>query len=226
MKIKAVIFDVFGTLIKVKKGNSARITMNRITAESGATIDESEFLGEWRSYYASHTVDGSAFMTEREIFTSRIRMFYERYGVARNAEKDTAEMLAAAFERNIYDDVLPVLSILRGSVQILLGSNTDNDVLQAVMRRNGLQADKVYTSEDLHCYKPNKKFFQHILNDNHLHPDEVLFVGDNPRDDVLGPKQLGIRTVLISRNGNNGQHGQDHTIGSLSELIGIITETR
>ena len=226
MQIKAIIFDVFGTLIQVIKGNSAQMTMNRITAESGAVIDEAEFLREWRGYYASHTADGCDFMTEREIFTSRIRMFYERYAVTRSAEEDTAEMLSAAFERNIYDDVLPALEVLKDKVQILLGSNTDNDALQAVMRRNGLQADRVYTSEDLRCYKPDRKFFQHILNDNALQPDEVLFVGDNPRDDILGPKQLGIRTALIDRNGDNGQHGQNYTIRSLNELIEIITETR
>ncbi len=226
MQIKAIIFDVFGTLIQVIKGNSAQITMNRITAECGAIIDEDEFLREWRGYYASHTADGCNFMTEREIFTSRIRMFYERYGISRSAEEDTAEMLSGAFERDIYEDVLPALGVLKAKVQILLGSNTDNDVLQAVMFRNSLSADKVYTSEDLHCYKPDRKFFQHILNDNALQPDEVLFVGDNPRDDILGPKLLGIRTALIDRNGDSGQHGQNYTIRSLNELIDIITETR
>ncbi len=226
MKIKAVIFDVFGTLIKVEKGNSARVTMNRLTAESGAVIDESKFLREWREYYASHTADGCKFMTEREIFTARIRMFYDRYGITRCAEEDTAEMLSAAFERDIYKDVLPALEALKSKVRILLGSNTDNDVLQAVIHKNGLRADRVYTSEDLKCYKPDKKFFQHILNDNSLLPDEVLFVGDNPRDDVQGPKRLGISTVLIDRSGSGDKYGQDYTISSMSELIDIISETR
>lgn len=222
MAIKAVIFDVFGTLIKVEKGNSAKVTMDRITAACGTEINETEFLAEWRSYYASHTADGSDFMTECEIFTSRIRMFYERYSVKRNAAEDTAALLSAAYERKAYEDVQSTFSALRGSFRLILGSNTDNDILNYVAEKNALRADIIYTSEDLRCYKPCRRFFESILEAESLRPDQVIFVGDSPRDDIIGPKQLGIRTVLIDRTGSCGNYGQDHTIAELTELINIV----
>lgn len=218
--MKAIIFDVFGTLIKVEKGNSARTVISHIAA-SGVDVDEKSFLTEWRSYYAARTAPECNFMTEREIFTARIKMFYERYGVSRNAQEDCDAMLSAAFSRTAYDDVIATLNELKKSCSIILGSNTDNDVLNAVLKTNMIPADKIYTSENLRCYKPNPRFFRMILKDCALTADEAMFVGDNPRDDISGPKALGIKTVLIDRSGNGELHGQDHTIASMHELISI-----
>lgn len=226
MAIKAIIFDVFGTLIRVEKGNSARVTMNRITAACGAEINEAEFLAEWRSYYADHTAEGCGFMTECRLFTSRIRMFYERYGVERNAAEDAAALLSAAYERKAYEDVQPAFSALRGKYRLILGSNTDNDILNYVAAANALCADSIYTSEDLRCYKPSRRFFERILEAEALRHDEVIFVGDNPRDDIAGPKQLGIRTVLIDREKSEKQYGQDYTITEMTELINIVDSLR
>lgn len=218
--MKAIIFDVFGTLIKVEKGNSAKTVLSHI-AECGVDVDEKTFLTEWRSFYAARTAPECGFMTEREIFTARIKMFYERYGVCRNAQDDCDALLAAAFSREVYDDVIPTLNELKKSRLVILGSNTDNDVLNAVLRANVITADRIYTSEDLRCYKPDPRFFNSILKDSALSADEVLFVGDNPRDDISGPRALGIKTVLIDRSGSGALHGQDHTITSMRELIAI-----
>lgn len=221
--MKAIIFDVFGTLIQVVRANSARVIISNIR-ESGAEVDEEQFISEWRSYYALHTTPECGFMTEREIFTTRIQMFYDRYGVDRNAQADNDALLAAAFHRTAYDDVVPALNALKKRFKILIGSNTDNDILEAVMKKNGITADDIYTSESLRCYKPDPRFFSRILDANCLQPQDVIFVGDNPRDDISGPKQLGIKTVLIDRNGGTKDFGQDYTISDLNELIHILSE--
>ncbi len=220
--MKALIFDVFGTLVEVKKGNSAETILSHIIS-SGYEPDKQAFHSEWRTYYTQHTADGCDFMTEREIFISRIQMFYNRYDVNRNAQTDADELLTRALERKLYKDVLPALSQLRKKYRILLGSNTDNDVLDAVMKRNCLTADGVYTSETLRCYKPAPCFFRAILEANGLTTDDVLFIGDNPRDDIEGPRQLGIKTVLIDRNGKRGLFGQTYTISDLNELTKILS---
>ena len=78
--MKAIIFDAFGTLFKVTAGGSARTIMKNIAA-CGEIVDEKQFLEEWKSYYKNHTSDSCEFMTERDIFISRIQMFYDRYRV-------------------------------------------------------------------------------------------------------------------------------------------------
>lgn len=65
------------------------------------------------------------------------------------------------------------------------------------MHKNNISVDKVYTSENLKCYKPNPMFFKKIPEDNGLSPQEVLFIGDSVNDDILGLKVLGIKQYLL-----------------------------
>ena len=217
--MKALIFDAFGTLFKVTTGGSAKTIIKYIEDATGVTVDEKEFLREWKDYYKKHTGSACEFMTERDIFISRIQMFYHRYHVQRNAEHDADSLLATAFQREAYPEAKTVLHELMKDHSIFIGSNTDNDVLESVMEKNNITVHKVYTSENLKCYKPSSQFFTQILADNGLSANEVLFVGDSITDDIKGPKAIGMKTVWIDRNGVGGDFGQDYTISDLNELI-------
>ena len=219
--MRAIIFDAFGTLFKVTSGGSAKTIMKNIT-DCGILLDEKAFLEEWKSYYKKHTSDDYNFMTERDIFISRIQMFYDRYHVKRNAENDADSLLAAAFAREAYPETKDVLHDLMENYLVFIGSNTDNDVLECVMQNNNVTVHKVYTSENLKCYKPSGHFFTQILDDSALSANEVLFVGDSVTDDIMGPKAIGIKTVWIDRDGVGGDFGQDYTITNLNELINGI----
>lgn len=219
--MRAIIFDAFGTLFKVTSGGSAKIIMKNIT-DCGIVLDEKAFLEEWKSYYKKHTSDDYNFMTERDIFISRIQMFYDRYHIKRNAENDADSLLATAFAREAYPETKDVLHDLMENYLVFIGSNTDNDVLECVMQNNNVTVHKVYTSENLKCYKPSGHFFTQILDDSALSANEVLFIGDSVTDDIMGPKAIGIKTVWIDRDGVGGDFGQDYTITNLNELINGI----
>ena len=216
--MKAIIFDAFGTLFKVTSGGSAKTIIKNITA-CGITVDETAFLEEWKAYYKKCTTGNREFMTERDIFISRIQMFYDRYGVSRSAENDADFLLTDAFEREAYPETRTVINELKKNYQVFIGSNTDNDVLESVMRKNNITVQKVYTSENLKCYKPNPQFFINILEDNGLPPQEVLFVGDSVTDDILGPKAIGIKTVWVDRYGSGGDFGQDYMVTDLNGIV-------
>ena len=216
--MKAVIFDAFGTLFKVTSGGSAQAIIKNIT-DCEIFVDEKAFHAEWKSYYKTHTSCDCEFMTERDIFIARIQMFYDRYHVNRNAENDADSLLAEAFERKAYPEIKTVLKQLMKNYPVFIGSNTDNDVLESVMEKNNITVHKVYTSENLKCYKPSSQFFTQILADNDLSANEVLFVGDSITDDILGPKAIGMKTAWIDRNNVGGDFGQDYTISDLNELI-------
>ena len=218
--MRVIIFDAFGTLFKVTSGGSAKTIIKNI-ADCGISVDEKTFLEEWKSFYKNHTLGNCAFMTERDIFIARIQMFYDRYKVTRNAENDADSLLAVAFEREAYPETKTVLNELMKNHLVFIGSNTDNDVLESVMRKNNITVHKVYTSENLKCYKPDSQFFTQILDDNRLSAHDVLFVGDSVTDDILGPKALGIKTVWIDRKGIGGNFGQDYTITDLNQLLNM-----
>ena len=216
--MKAIIFDAFGTLFRVTSGGSAKTIIKNI-ADYGIIVDEKAFLEEWKSYYKTHTSNDCEFMTERNIFIARIQMFYDRYHINRSAENDADSLLSEAFRREAYPEIKTVLNELMKEYQVFIGSNTDNDVLESVMAKNDIAVQKVYTSENLKCYKPSSQFFTQILADNGFSANEVLFVGDSITDDIMGPKAIGMKTIWIDRNRIGGDFGQDHTIADLNELL-------
>jgi len=48
--------------------------------------------------------------------------------------------------------------------------------------------------------KPHPELFKQLLDGLALEPHEVLFVGDTPREDVLGAKRAGIPVAWIDKN--------------------------
>ncbi|MDE5859702.1 MAG: HAD family hydrolase [Oscillospiraceae bacterium] len=90
------------------------------------------------------------------------------------------------------------------------------------MTRNNINVDKIYTSENLKCYKPKPNFFRQILADSGLSPQEVLFVGDSLRDDIIGSRSAGIKSVLVCRSGVPENAGQVHTITDLSGIFEVL----
>ena len=56
----------------------------------------------------------------------------------------------------------------------------------------------VLISADVAMRKPNPAIFRHLLGLMNLEPDEVLFVGDTPGEDVLGAQRTGIPIAWLS----------------------------
>ncbi len=81
---------------------------------------------------------------------------------------------------------------------------------------------RVYTS-DLPHTKPHPEAFRAVLAELAVEPEEAVFVGDRPVDDISGAKALGMRAVLIPNSDVPGHPVvPDARIGSLSELLPII----
>ena len=222
MNIKAIIFDAFGTLFDVSTGGSAKKTIISNIRSCGKSVDEEKFAEEWKAFYIANTSENSVFRTERDIFASRIEMFYSRYGIDRNASADSDLIIRRAYERKAFPEVREVIESLRKKYKVFIASNTDNDVINEVMTGNNINVDKVYTSENLKCYKPNPNFFRHILDDSGFAPQEVLFVGDSVRDDIIGPRSAGIKSVLVCRSGVPENAGQYCNVKDLNGLFNVI----
>ncbi|MCH5324270.1 MAG: HAD family hydrolase [Eubacterium sp.] len=216
--IKAILFDVYGTLISTGSGSVNAV--RRILEINGSDIDPAAFYAEWKKLHKQNMV--RTFQPEWEIFADDLRELYERHNIAGDYRQNVAIMLDSLYDRAAFPEVKDVLDSLRGRYELIIASNTDTEPLMQNLTLNGLEFDKIFTSEQLWCYKPDVRFYQKILNTTGYTADEVIFVGDSPDDDVAGPKQLGIKTVLIDRKSKNTDFGQDYTITDLNGLKEIL----
>ncbi len=60
-----------------------------------------------------------------------------------------------------------------------------------------------------------------------LPPDEILYVGDNPIPDVLGPKRAGMPTVWLNRTGARRSRkipAPEYRLRSLAELVSLLVK--
>jgi HAD superfamily hydrolase (TIGR01549 family) len=87
------------------------------------------------------------------------------------------------------------------------------------------QFEAVIISAEVGLRKPNGRIYRRMLEMLTLNASDVLFVGDTPREDILGPQQVGMRTAWIS-NGRpavpEGIPPPHFTISDLSQLPHIL----
>ncbi len=53
--------------------------------------------------------------------------------------------------------------------------------------------------------KPQPRIFEIAIEEAGVPPDQILYVGDNPEDDIKGANNMGIDAVLINRPGRKPQ---------------------
>jgi putative hydrolase of the HAD superfamily len=102
---------------------------------------------------------------------------------------------------SLYDDALPVLDELRRrGVKIGLISNGQRD-LDEFATHHVLDVDAVIGSKAHGRVKPHASIFVAALEALDVAPEETVMVGDSYEDDIEGARALGIRAILLDRDG-------------------------
>jgi putative hydrolase of the HAD superfamily len=106
---------------------------------------------------------------------------------------------SAHFE--LYDDALPVLELLQArGLKVGLLSNSSRD-LHEFVAHHSLRADAVLTSHAHGKTKPHESIFRAMLELLDVAAGEAVMVGDTIDDDVEGARAIGMRAVLLDREG-------------------------
>jgi putative hydrolase of the HAD superfamily len=86
--------------------------------------------------------------------------------------------------------------------------------------------DVVITFDDSRERKPSAKPFQMALDGMDLQAEETIMIGDWPDRDVVGAKQIGMKTVFARYGDTFGtiNSGADWEINDIYQLVGIINE--
>lgn len=197
--IKAVVFDVYGTLIST--GTGSVDAAQKILDLHGSAIPAKTFYADWKRYHREHMNLLTQFVTEETIFRWDLEKLYVQYDLPGTAAEDVGIMLNTLGNRMAFPESKEVVEQLKRSVTVCIGSTTDTEPLMRDLERAAIAVDHIFTSEDLQVYKPQKAFYETILAELFLPPEEVLFVGDSLTDDVYGPARAGMQTCWVNRKG-------------------------
>ena len=151
------------------------------------------------------------------LFTQRI---IEGMGGAGDTYGAAVEMEGAwshAHHFELYEDALPTLAALRErGLRLGLLSNTARD-LEEFVAHHGLTVDAVLTSRAHGKTKPHATIFRRMLELLEVPAEESMMVGDTVDDDIEGALAVGMRAVLVDREGRYPEHE------SLDDLRGLLS---
>lgn len=97
---------------------------------------------------------------------------------------------------------------------------------RSVLNANNLDGwlDITVISSEVGIEKPEKAIFQMALDEAGAEAEEVLYVGDNYYDDVVGAGQAGIRSLLIAPYGRLGieEINHEYIISNIKEVADYL----
>jgi len=135
------------------------------------------------------------------LFTERIITGMGGSGDTYAAAVEMTNLWEHAHHFELFDDALPALAELRArGLKIGLLSNTARD-LDLFVEHHGLAVDAVLTSRAHGKTKPHETIFRRMLELLQLPAGEVAMVGDTIEDDIEGAVAVGMRAVLVDREG-------------------------
>jgi HAD superfamily hydrolase (TIGR01549 family) len=119
-----------------------------------------------------------------------------RYDIKEVADKGFDVFYNARQQVTFYDDVFPALERL--STKYRLGAITNGN---ANVEKVGLGhlIEHTVSAIDLQIAKPDKRIYQALANCFDVPTEQILYVGDHPEYDVIGPQVAGLRAAWINR---------------------------
>jgi HAD superfamily hydrolase (TIGR01662 family) len=151
--------------------------------------------------------------------------FTERIVRGMGGDADTAYACAVEITRGwerhenfeLYDDVPEALADLRAAgLRIGLVSNSARDVREFA-RHHGLEVEAGISSFHHGHTKPHASIFRAVLDLLDVEPAEAVMVGDTVADDVEGALAVGMRAILLDREGRRPDF--EPRIETLHELL-------
>jgi putative hydrolase of the HAD superfamily len=220
--IKAIVFDLDNTLV-----DFMRMKFRAIDAAAKAMIDAGlnyPFESIRRTIDEIYKEKGIEY---QQVFDILLHQLTGKIDYKILSSGIVAYRTAREAELNTYPKVVPTLiSLIK--LGIKLGVVSDAPAREAWLRLSytGLHHifDAVVTFDDTHERKPSPIPFNKILELLKVKPQEALMVGDWAERDVVGAKNIGMKTAF-ARYGDTfetKEHGADFEINDISELTAII----
>ncbi|WNI16601.1 HAD family hydrolase [Actinacidiphila sp. ITFR-21] len=133
-------------------------------------------------------------------------------------------------ETDLYEDVRPALAALRAAGLRVVVAGNQTIRAAGLLRALDLPVDLIATSGEWGVAKPEAAFFDRLVQEADATPDQVVYVGDHPANDLFPAVAAGLRTAHL-RRGPWGHYwaddpavvaAADWRIGSLEELLPIV----
>jgi putative hydrolase of the HAD superfamily len=235
MPIKAVLFDMFDTLMLIEKDHAfyspSLKRAHSFLVKNGVDVQFSVFRDAYLKARDALYVEADAKLEEPH-FNSRISNALEILGYS-DVENDVVAGTTNAFCEEfmeyvrIDDHTKSALKKLHGKYKLGIVSNfAIPECVDKLLEKHGLHRffDVVVVSGAVNKRKPSPEIFQKALEAIGVSAENAVFVGDTADADIIGAKAAGMKTIFIERRAQKEaeQACPNQTIKSLGELLAAV----
>jgi putative hydrolase of the HAD superfamily len=241
MEIRAVAFDVNGTLIRILtddcmdqifraaghfltyqgidlRRHQVRDLYFRIMKEQQRTSSqqypEFDAVGIWRSIIEEHQTDFTRALPVEKLEQIPLFLAEMSRGISR-------------CRLGLYPHVREVLDVLRRRYPLAVVTDAQSAYARGELHQVGLldYFDPIVVSGDHGFRKPDPRLFQFALDGMNVAAQHALYVGNDMHRDIFGAREAGMQTAMFDSDQGTKEHLDcvpDYRITDFRDLLGIL----
>jgi 2-haloacid dehalogenase len=234
MPVRALFFDVFGTLVDWRSGVAR--DAQRVLGPLGHAIDWPAFADAWRDEYQPSMDEVRAgrvpFCKLDLLHRRNLERILPRFGLSGLAETALSDLNLAWHRLDGWPDAAPGLARLKQRFLIAPVSNGNISLMVDLARRNQFPWDAILGAETAGDYKPKPRVYLAACAAFDVAPADCVMVAAHSSD-LAAAAACGLHTAHIARPNERGPgNGEaapkvavDYAATSLQGLAGQLAST-
>jgi 2-haloacid dehalogenase len=195
MAVRALVFDVFGTLVDWRSGIARAFLASEVSG------DPQELADAWRARFWPMLAAVNAGERPWANFDELHAVALDELLIERGIDVPVLErgrLVEAWRQLDPWPDVRAGLDALRRPRVVAALSNGHVALLVDLVRHAGLRFDCVLSAELVRAYKPDREAYLLAARLLGLEPAELMLVASHPLD-LEGARRAGLRSALVER---------------------------
>ena len=233
--VEAVLFDCWGTLVQApgltSRGSTSR-TLQGVLLARGLDIERDVFRKAYAAVARKQNEEANVDWGELD-HVERLRQTLKLSGFDDPKFETVVQEIWAEYllewpkQSTLYDGTTPLLNSIKGEYRLGLVTNyPDGPTAREVFRKFGFDSifESLVISGEIGYRKPRRIIFDEALTELNVLPEDAVMVGDTVLADVVGPKQIGMKAILIDEDGSkkDDHHLPDAVIRDIGDVEGVL----
>jgi 2-haloacid dehalogenase len=198
--VKALVFDVFGTVVDWR--SSVAREVDALAKQKGLSVDGAKFADAWRAEYAPSMNRVRRGVLPWTRLDDLHRLVLDKllvdFAIAGLSEVEKAALNRAWHRLQPWPDVVSGLTRLKKKFIIAPLSNGNIALMTNLARHARLPWDCVLGAELVRHYKPDREVYLSAANFLDVEPADVMMVAAH-LGDLRAAKDAGLRTAFVAR---------------------------
>ena len=200
LKVKALLFDVFGTVVDWRSGIANEV--KKIANKNKIVINPNDFADAWRAEYQPAMEEirkGNRSFTILDILhMENLKKISSRFGLDKLSSDDFDLLVKAWHRLPGWPDSSEGLNKLKTKFIIATQSNGNIALMVNMAKYSNLNWDVILGAEVVGHYKPEPEAYLKACRALHVNPEECMMVAAHD-DDLKAASLQGMKTGYVHR---------------------------